>query len=213
MKAKSPSSDSGFFVKIIALTGAAFVVWVLGLYIFWRVLGNQVDADFWAMVEALSTAVAAAAVVSAGYIAYRELSEGANSRYIEVSSRLFDELNSQANIEARRWVYQHLDGSVDNGLDFITNEGQTYMKQVLNSLDKVSFLTQSTWIPDEIIMPWMHPMIAKSWAKLEPYVLYERKRRNEPYYYRHAEQLARRCADWRASHVPQTTIEWVDDAL
>lgn len=210
---KAPSSESHVFIKIVVLTIVAFLVWLVLLIGAWSILGQYIAPDFWAMVEALSTAVAAAAVVSAGYIAYRELSEGANSRYIEVSSRLFDELNSQENIEARRWVYTHLDGSVDNGLSFITNEGQTYMKQVLNSLDKVSFLTQSTWIPDEIIMPWMHPMIMKSWLKLKPYVLYERQRRNEPYYYRHAEQLADRCAAWRATHVPQTTIEWVEDAL
>lgn len=206
-------SESRIFITIVGVTLGALIGWGILLIVIWSLIGSRISADFWAMVEALSTAVAAAAVVSAGYIAYRELSEGANSRYIEVSSRLFDELNSRENIEARRWVYLHLDGNLDHGLDLIDDVGQAQMKQVLNSLDKVSFLTQSTWIPDEIIMPWMHPMITKSWAKLAPYVLYERQRRNEPYYYRHAEQLAERCATWRLTHVPQTTIEWVDDAL
>ncbi len=206
-------SESRVFLTIVALTLSALIGWGILLVIIWLLIGRHVNPEFWAMVEALSTAVAAAAVVSAGYIAYRELSEGANSRYIEVSSRLFDELNSTANIESRRWVYLHLDGNLDHGLELIDDEGQAHMKQVLNSLDKVSFLTQSTWIPDEIIMPWMHPMITKSWAKLAPYVMYERQRRKEPYYYRHAEQLAERCATWRLTHVPQTTIEWVDDAL
>ncbi len=206
-------SESRVFLNIVALTLGALIGWSVLLVILWLLIGRQISADFWAMVEALSTAVAAAAVVSAGYIAYRELAEGANSRYIEVSSRLFDELNSRENIEARRWVYLHLDGNLDHGLDLIDDQGQAQMKQVLNSLDKVSFLTQSTWIPDEIIMPWMHPMITKSWARLAPYVMYERERRSEPYYYRHAEQLAERCHLWRQTHVPQTTVEWVDDAL
>jgi hypothetical protein len=59
----------------------------------------------------------------------------------------------------------------------------------------------------------MHPMIAKSWEKLEPYVMYERERRNEPYYYEHAGELAERCRKWRAKHLAETTTKWTDDAL
>ena len=87
------------------------------------------------------------------------------------------------------------------------------MKKVLNSLDRVSFLTQAGWIPDELVMPWMHPMIAKSWEKLEPYVLYERDRRHEPYYYQTAEKLAERCKQWRKKHSIDTVTKWVDKAL
>jgi hypothetical protein len=87
------------------------------------------------------------------------------------------------------------------------------MKKVLNSLDRVAFLTREGWIPDELIMPWMHPMIAKSWEKLEPYVMYERERRNEPYYYEHAGELAERCRKWRAKHLKETNTHWVNNAL
>ena len=89
------------------------------------------------------------------------------------------------------------------------------MKRVLNSLDRVAFLTQSGWIPDDLIMPWMHPMIAKSWEKLEPYVLYERERRDEPYYYEHAGQLAERCEKWREKNLTEAerSNKWVDNAL
>jgi hypothetical protein len=79
----------------------------------------------------------------------------------------------------------------------------------------VSFLTQSGWVPDELVMPWMHPMIAKSWEKLEPYVMYERKRRNEPYYYEHAARLAERCRQWRVKNltIEERKTKWVDNAL
>ncbi len=87
------------------------------------------------------------------------------------------------------------------------------MKMVLNSLDRVAFLTQSGWIPDDLVMPWMHPMIAKSWEKLEPYVLYERERRNEPYYYQYAGKLAERCKQWRKRNLTDTTTKWIDNAL
>jgi hypothetical protein len=68
------------------------------------VIGNPVD--FWAMTESLSTAVAAATVLSAGFIAYRELKSHDINRYIEVADRLYSELNSQENIKAQRWVFQ-----------------------------------------------------------------------------------------------------------
>jgi len=169
--------------------------------------------DLWQMIEALSSAVTAAAVLSAGFIAYRELSEVASSRHVEVADRLFNELNSPANIDARRWVYQHLPKDPEEGIKSITPEGQLSIKQVLNSLDHVAFLTQSGWIPEDIIMPWMHPMIVKSWEKLEPYVNFERTRRDEPYYYQKVSELAYRCHSWRVKNLGETTVKWVDDAL
>jgi hypothetical protein len=202
------------FFAIILITGAGFLLWLGGLYLFWRLLQSRGAAlDFWAMTEALSTAVAAAAVLGAGYVAYRELSEISSSRHMEVADRLFDELNSAENIAARRWIYQHLADNPEEGMKALTPEGQAAIKQVLNSLDHVSFLTQAGWIPEDIIMPWMHPMIAKSWDKLEPYVQYERQRRSEPDYYRHADELAGRCRAWRAQHIPKVPVNWVENAL
>jgi hypothetical protein len=165
------------------------------------------------MIEALSTAVAAAAVLSAGFVAYRELSEAASSRHMEVAERLFEELNSSENIQARRWVFQNLHDTPEEGAGALTEEGRAAIKQVLNSLDHVAFLTQAGWIPDEIIMPWMHPMIAKSWEKLEPFVKYERQRRNESYYYQNIDRLAERCSAWRLKNLPDIKVTWVDDAL
>jgi uncharacterized NAD(P)/FAD-binding protein YdhS len=74
-------------------------------------------------------------------------------------------------------------------------------------------MTQSGWIPEDFIMPWMHPMIAKSWEKLAPYVRLERERRREPYYYEHAERLAQRCHKWRQKNLTEVDIKWVDGAL
>jgi hypothetical protein len=208
--------NSGYITLIlfIALAATGFLLWVGGLFVTWlflRVVG--ISADFWAMTEALSTAVAAAAVLSAGFVAYRELSEAASSRHMEVADRLFEELNSAENITARRWVFQNLHDNPEEGIATLTEDGQAAIKQVLNSLDHVAFLTQAGWIPDEIIMPWMHPMIAKSWAKLEPYVNFERQRRNEPYYYKYVGELAKRCRVWQEKNIPDLKIEWIEDAL
>jgi hypothetical protein len=59
----------------------------------------------------------------------------------------------------------------------------------------------------------MNPMIVKAWAKLEPYVEYESRKRGEPDYYQHARELAVRCREWRTHNLPNTEINWIKDAL
>jgi hypothetical protein len=198
----------------LVVTTVGLVAWVAILFAVWalvRLVG--VDPSYWAMVEALSTAVAAAAVLGAGFVASRELNELSASRHLEVADRLFSELNSAENIAARRWVYQNLPAKPAEGMRTMTPEGQAAVKTVLNSLDRVAFLTQSDWIPEEMIMPWLNPMVVKAWQKLGPYVAYESRRRHEPDYYSTARELAERCQAWRRTHVAGAEITWVEDAL
>jgi len=198
----------------LAITVFVFLLLILGLSRAWPVFrGLDPQTGLITTIEALSTALAAATVFGAGFIAYRELSEAANTRYMDIADRLFGELNSPENIDARRRVFQNLPEDPETGLKNLDAADRYAMKKVLNSLDRVAFLTQSGWIPDELVMPWMHPMIAKSWEKLEPYVMYERQRRNEPYYYQYAGKLAERCRQWRAKHLTDTNTRWVDHAL
>jgi hypothetical protein len=210
------SKWSGMITLLIffVITTVGFFLWVFGLALVWVILKSlNVTTNLMGMIEALSTALAAAAVFGAGFIAYRELSEVSNTRYMDIADRLFAELDSPDNIEARRRIYRNLLANPEEGLIKMSSEDHEAMKRVLNSLDRVSFLTQSGWIPDEVIMPWMHPMIAKSWEKLGPYVLYERNRRNEPYYYQYAGELAERSRKWRAKNSIETNANWVDHAL
>ena len=152
-------------------------------------------------------------MLGAAFVASRELSELASARHLEVADKLFSELNSAENIAARRWVYQNLPDDPVEGIRTMTPEGQAAVKKVLNSLDRVAFLTQSGWIPDEVVMPWMNPMIVKSWAKLGPYVEYESQRRNEPDYYQIARLLAQRCIRWREQNLADANAKWLSDAL
>ena len=201
-------------IIIFGVTGIGLLVWLAMLLLLWIILqAFGILADYWSIVASLSTAVEAAVFLGVGFIAYRELAEVAESRYIEVAERLFDELNSPESVDARRWIFQNLPEDPKEGLENISLEGQNAIKRVLNSLDRVAFLTQTGWIPDEMIMPWMNPMIVKSWAKLEKYVDYESQRRNEPDYYEHARALAERCVDWRAKNLPDAEITWVKKAL
>lgn len=213
---KGSDMKNNEFFKTFTITTIIFLtsfVILITVSIIWNNISEANNLT--GTLEAISTAVGAAAVFGAAYIAYQELSEVANTRYMDIADRLFGELNSPENITARRRIFQNLDADPATGLKNLGQEDREAMKKVLNSLDRVAFLTQSGWIPDELVMPWMHPMIAKSWEKLEPYVLYERDRRNEPYYYEHAGRLANRCKEWRAENLKgeQSKTMWVDSAL
>jgi hypothetical protein len=201
-------------IVIVAITAIGSFFWLFGLLFLWLFLRSVgISVDFWAMTEALSTAVATVAVLGAGFVAYRELAEVASSRHMEVADRLFEELNSPENIEARRWIFRNLPDDPQEGISSLTPEGRASVKRTLNSLDRVAFLTQAGWIPEETVMPWMNPMIVKAWIKLKPYVDYESRRRNEPDYYEHVRHLAERCLSWRTKNLPDAKITWVDDAL
>lgn len=198
----------------LIVTFVGSIVWISANTVIWKILNvESIESDFWSMLEALSTAVAAIAVLGAGIFANRELAEISRSRHMDVAGRLFEELNSDSSIDSRRWIYNYLPNDANEGLKSLSEEGHKAIKDVLNSLDHVAFLTQNGWIPDEIIMPWMHPMISKTWEKLEPYVLYERKRRNEPYYYEHASELAERCNHWRVQNMYDVKNKWISDSL
>jgi hypothetical protein len=207
-------NNNGFdktIAMFLAISVLSFVVLVLGAILVANWMGAS--DNVMGTLEAISTAVGAAAVFGAGYIAYQELSEVANTRYMDIADRLFGELNSPENVEARRHIFQNLKNDPEQGMRRLKGADQDAMKKVLNSLDRVAFLTREGWIPDDLIMPWMHPMIAKSWEKLAPYVMYERERRNEPYYYEHAGELAERCRKWRVKNGFDTSTNWVSNAL
>ena len=159
----------------LVVTAVGFVAWLAVLVLIWFVLtAFGATVDFWVMTEVLSTALAGAAVFGAGLIAYRELKEVSSSRHLEVVDRLFEELNSAENVEARRWVFQNLPADPEEGVLKLTPEGRAAVKQVLNSLDRIAFLTQADWVPEEMVMPWMNPMITKAWTKATAmYVDYE----------------------------------------
>ncbi|MFZ4661839.1 MAG: DUF4760 domain-containing protein [Caldilineaceae bacterium] len=199
---------------MLATTVVVFCCWIFGLFFLWRMLlATGSNTDFWAMTESLSTAIGAAIVLGAGFLAYQELTEIANNRHLEIADRLFMELNSPENIEARRWIFKNLSPSPQDGISMLTSEGREAVKRTLNSLDRVAFLTQPNWIPEKMIMPWMNPMIVKIWNKLEVYVDYEAERRNEPDYYYNVRALAQRCIVWRKVNISNSEIVWLDDAL
>lgn len=198
----------------IALFITGFTVLLLLFYLVWIILGREaLPAGFLAAVGAFSGVTSTVAILVGGFMAFRQLAEVANSRHLAVSDKLFEELNSDENIAARRWVFQNLPDDPSLGMESLTPEGQVAVKRVLNSLDRVAFLTQAGWVPENLVMPWMHPMIAKSWEKLGPYIQYERTHRNEPYYYEKVDDLAKRCHQWRIAHLEDVRINWVKDAL
>jgi hypothetical protein len=210
------SRGSGWrtIATVIAIAAIGFLVWIVVLLAVWAALNTLgVPTDFWPLAQTLSSTLTMVAILGGSILAVHQLSEAASNRHLAVADRLFEELNSPENIEARRWVFRNLPVDPEEGTRTLTPEGRAAIKSVLNSLDHVAFLTQAGWIPDEMIMPWMNPMIVKAWIKLGPYVEYESRKRSEPDYYLHARELAERCHEWRKHNLPETEITWVTDAL
>jgi hypothetical protein len=201
-------------VTLVAIAVIGFLLWMGLLLVLWTMLNALgVPTEFWPMAQTLTSTVTMVSILGGSILAVHQLSEAASNRHLAVADRLFEELNSPENIEARRWIFHNLPDDPEEGSRAMSSEGQAAVKRVLNSLDHVAFLTQAGWIPEEMIMPWMNPMIVKSWAKLAPYVDYESHRRREPDYYQHVRGLAERCREWRKHHVSNTEIIWLEDAL
>jgi hypothetical protein len=195
-----------FMVVFLILTLGNLMVWLI-----LRALGLALNLV--SIISSFSSLVTTAAVFSAAYLAYGELAELSQGRHLEVADRLFDVLNSEESIAARRWIYQNLGNSLDYGKQDAFKNSQKYIKHTLNSLDRVAFITRFGYVSDDDIMPWMHPMVIKVWAKLKPFVLSERKRRGEPLYYKEAEKLAERTIAWCHKHNIPVEVTWIEDAL
>jgi hypothetical protein len=192
---------------IVLLVG--FVVWILitiGIWFGSKTLG--LGDDIWSIIESLSTAITAAAILGAGLVAYHELREANRSRYLSIMEGLFQELNSKEHIVARKWIYLELPDRIEE-INSLDDEKKYNIKLALNSLDKVAFITQSGWIPVETIMEWINPMVVKLWEKLGPIVMAERDVRSEPDYYKNAEIFANQCIAWRSEHYKGKQYNWV----
>jgi hypothetical protein len=199
---------------LVALAAVGFLLWIVTMLVLWTALNaGGIPTEFWPMAQTLTSTVTMVAILGGSILAVHQLSEAASNRHLAVADRLFEELNSPENIEARRWIFHNLPADPEEGNRTMTPEGQAAVKRVLNSLDHIAFLTQAGWIPEEMIMPWMNPMVVKAWARLEAYVDYESRRRREPDYYQHVHRLAEHCREWRKHNVPDTEIVWVKDAL
>jgi Domain of unknown function (DUF4760) len=201
-------------VRLVAIATLGFLLWIGVLLALWGTLNAVgVPTEFWPMAQTLTSTVTMVSILAGSILAVQQLSEAASNRHLAVADRLFEELNSPENIEARRWIFHNLSADPEEGTRTLTSEGHAAIKLVLNSLDHIAFLTQAGWIPEDMIMPWMNPMVVKAWAKLAPYVEYESRKRREPDYYQHARELAERCGEWRKHNVRNTEITWIKDAL
>jgi hypothetical protein len=209
------NTSAGKLVRLVlTISLVALGLWIGILLVAWVLSAHGAETDLWVFIESLSTALSAIIVIGAGVFAIRELDEATTARLLVVADRLFDDLNSEESIEARRWVYKKLPDNPQEGLASLTEEGQRYVKKVLNSLDRIAFMTQQGWIQEEMLMPWMNPMVVKIWDKLGPYVDVEQERRNEPDYYEMARDLAMGCIAWRKERYPDwEKPTWLDDAL
>jgi hypothetical protein len=212
-----------YIVRYALITAAGvFMGWFVLVRLLWGVIGPADEpASFWSAIEGLSSAATFAIAVGGGVMALVQLSEAVDQRLLAIESRnldvynqVFERLMSDQHIEARRWIYQHLDPNPAVGLRQLDDAGRRHMKLVLNAFDHLGFLLQQDWVKDDAIIRWVNPMVVKTWAKLGPYVTYEAERRGEPDYYEAARLLAKECVEWRLANIEgEIAPTWLSDAL
>jgi hypothetical protein len=195
-------------IALTALSGFCCLGGIAGVWLVLHLVGIQ--TSLWAMIESLFTAIAVVVAVVGAILVYTDT---ARDRHRDVADRLFQEMNSDASIEARRAIYQELPEYSEQAANDLAVQMREAIKRTLNSLDRAGFMIQSGWIPEQVILPWISPMVVKVWNKLEPYVEHEVQRRQEPDYYRAARRLARCCVEWRKKNVPDAQIRWHKDAI
>lgn len=116
-------------VTVIALAVIGFLLWIGILLALWAVLrAAGVATDFWPMAQTLTSTVTMVSILAGSILAVRQLSEAASNRHLAVADRLFEELNSPENIEARRWIFHNLPADPEEGSRTLTPEGQAAIK-------------------------------------------------------------------------------------
>jgi len=203
--------------RALIFSAVGFIFWVVLSVVIWFILRSLgIQSEYWQMLEALSTAAAAAQFAGGGVVLLWQLRDTADSRNLGIYNDMVAKLMSDDNIEARRCIYMNLPDDPREGIAGLDPIGQTHVKHVLNSLDHMGFLMEQDWITaegEEAMVKWLSPFVVKVWAKLEPYITFEAERRNEPDYYDAIRHLAERCIAWRQANLPQSHITWVEKAL
>lgn len=199
-------------ISIVSLT-----LWIgFTLLVWWGLMLLGTTSDFWVMLESISTAAAVAQFLGGGVVVLWQLRDSADSRNMSIYNDIFEKLMSDRDIEARRWIYTQLPDNPEQGIVSLSPDGQEQLKRVLNTLDHLGFLLEQEWITSDAegaVIKWVSPFVVKVWMKIEPYIDYEARRRQEPDYYENVRLLASRCLKWRAEKLPNARINWVKDAL
>jgi hypothetical protein len=168
----------------------------------------------WSQLVSIITVATFAFALGAGVSILLEISEANDSRNLGIYQDIYEKLMSSAEIEARRYIYEHLpdfqglgaaqrDAECKKFTDTADDLSRRNLKQTLNLFDYFGFLVEQEWVTADAVIGWLSPVVVKVWAKIGPLVEYERRLRpEEPDYYQSAVNLAQKCTGWRNQHYP-----------
>ncbi|MGD2028235.1 MAG: hypothetical protein PVI99_10495 [Anaerolineales bacterium] len=148
----------------------------------------------------------------------KEIEEKRKLSY-EQFQTIHDRLVESEQEEARRWIITTIpvkpeDQPIEEWFEQVTKlinrkpkewkeartPGQQHVKQVLNNLDFIGFVSEHFWQAREADLEWLSPPVAKVWLRLGPYVEHMRELRQEPDYYKSASTIGDICIAWRKAH-------------
>ena len=114
---------------------ATFLVGSLITWMLWRALTMAgISDNAWNALGAVGTMAGFALTLAGALVILVQLNESIERRSMELFSTAFEQLSSEADVTARRWIFINLPDDVEEGLTMLeTNpEGNAHDKRVLN---------------------------------------------------------------------------------
>lgn len=216
---------SGLILLSILIGLAAFFLVVLVFYpLYTALIASPLTSDIETATLESFTSLITLAAVSGGLVFWlidrrqKENAEAAQEKSLSFQQfqDIHDRLVNPEQEEARRWIFSSIPiksptQPIEDWFAQVTaiietkpagwtqsrSPGQIYIKQVLNNLDFIGFVSEHFWEAKDSDIDWLSPPVSKVWQRIGPYVRHLSNLRNEPDYYQSASEFGEYCIKWR----------------
>lgn len=150
----------------------------------------------WEIIAAISQLAGSIAVVIALLYAWLQIRAIRQEMLLSAMWEIFRELDSDETRSARRFVYRNrtkykvLTDSDPEKFAQLPDEVRNNAYRVSNTLDRIGYVVHQGLIPPKLLLDGYHPIIARCWLVLEPFVYCVRAIRKQENYQQYFEYLA-----------------------
>ena len=141
--------------------------------------------DFTAIISAIAGIILATFAI----LQLRHLEQHRN---VDISMKLFEWAESDRLLNKFRWIDEKFKSEdfMKNEIDGKNNlEISDYPYEVTAFFEHVGFLVTRKFVDSDVIKDWLSPYIIANWSKLEPWIRYMRKEKNDEIFGEHFQRL------------------------
>lgn len=153
----------------------------------------------WDAISAISTLIGTIVVSVTAVFAFYQLKEMTSARWVEAVTKVFDMLitNDEAS-RARRYVRANNLPSPGQA----SPEVYEQMWKVWVSFDNLGVMIAFRMLPEHLPLEMFYSTVIECWEKLEPHIMYERRKRTQRYQV-FFEDLYHRSLEYRDKYHPE----------